>query len=300
MEQKKRAIALGFFDGVHLGHGALLKRVGEIAGESGLVPCAVTFDRHPKELLPGGKRVTLLNTPEEREALMRELYGIREIIVLPFDEHMRDMDWRDFAAGLMKDHGAAHLVAGYDYRFGRGGAGNADRLRALCGELGLGCDIIERVELDGATVSSTHIRELISQGDVEKAARLLGHPHVLSGPVVHGKQLGRTLGVPTCNITPAPGIQVPAYGAYITKVLVDGERHTAVTNIGVRPTVEDGGGPTVESWLPKHSGDLYGRTIRVELYKRLRVEQRFESMDALREDILRCAQEARRYFAQYE
>lgn len=299
MEQEKRAIALGFFDGVHLGHGALLRRVGEIAGRSGLIPCAVTFDRHPKELLPGGGRVTLLNTQEEREALMRELYGIREVIVLPFDAHMRDMDWRDFVTEiLIKEHGAAYLVAGHDYRFGRGGAGNAERLRSLCGELGLGCDIIRQVELDGAAVSSTRIRSLISQGETERAVRLLGHPHVLSGPVVHGRRLGRTLGVPTCNIVPAEGIQMPAYGAYISKVLVDSVRHMAVTNIGVRPTVGDGGGPVAESWLLEHDEDLYGRTVRVELYKRLRGERRFASMEALRADIIRCAEEARRYFAQ--
>ena len=178
MEQTKRVIALGFFDGVHIGHGALLRRVGEIARREGYLPAALTFDHHPKDFIPGAGHIPLLNTPADREELMHRLYGIRQVMVLPFDEHTREMPWRDFVTNLLVErYQAAHLVAGHDYHFGYQGQGDPERLRQLCGELGVGCDIIGRVELDGITVSSTYIRTLIQKGDMERAARFLGHPH---------------------------------------------------------------------------------------------------------------------------
>lgn len=299
MEQKQRVIALGFFDGVHLGHAALLRTVTEIARQTGRVPAAVTFDHHPKDLIPGAQRVPLLNTPAEREALMRRLYGIQEVIVLPFDEHMRDMDWRDFVTELLvKRYGAAHLVAGHDFHFGRRGEGNPERLCALCAQLGLGCDIIGKVELDGVTVSSTYIRELIQSGDMERAARFLGHPHAVSGPVVHGKQLGRTIGIPTSNLIIPEGVLTPAFGVYATQVHTGQGTFLGVTNVGVRPTVEDTDRVTVEPWILDFSGDLYSQTIRVDFYKQLRGERKFPSIDALKAAILENAGQTRTYFAE--
>lgn len=297
MDQRKRAIALGFFDGVHLGHGALLRRVGEVAEQEGCIAAAVTFDRHPKDVIPGEERVPLLNTPADREELMRRLYGMNEVIVLPFDAHMRDMDWRDFVTEiLVKEYGAVHLVAGHDFHFGRKGEGDPQRLKALCGELGLGCDIIGRVELDSVTVSSTYIRTLIRAGDVERAAVFLGHPHCVSGPVVHGKRLGRTIGVPTSNLVAPERILMPAFGVYATKVWIGEQSYLGVTNVGVRPTVRDGGQVTVEPWILDFDGDLYGQTIRVEFFKRLRAEKKFSSIDELKAAILKNADETREYF----
>lgn len=298
MEEKQRVIALGFFDGVHRGHGALLKRVGEVAAQTGYIPAAVTFDHHPKDLIPGARKVPLINTPKDREWLMHRLYGVGEVIILPFDAHMRDMDWRDFVTEvLVKGHHAAHLVAGHDFHFGRRGEGNPERLRAVCGELGIGCDIIGKVELDGITVSSTHIRSLMERGDMEGAEYFLGHPHIISGPVVHGKQLGRTIGIPTANLLIPEGVLTPAYGVYASRVRVGERAYAAVTNVGVRPTVDDGDRVTVEPWIIDFDGDIYGEVIRVELHKMLRGERRFASLDELRAAILQNAAETRAYFS---
>lgn len=297
MEQTKRVIALGFFDGVHLGHGALLRRVGEIARHTGHIPAALTFDHHPKDFIPGAEHVPLINTPADREELMHRLYGIRQVMVLPFDGHTREMPWRDFVTDLLVGrYQAAHLVAGHDYHFGYRGEGDPDRLRALCRELDIGCDIIGRVELDGVTVSSTYIRGLIQAGDMERAARFLGHPHTLSGPVVHGKGLGRTIGIPTSNLIIPQGVLMPAFGVYATRVWIEGKGYLAVTNVGVRPTVEDTDRVTVEPWILDFDGDLYGQNIRVEFYKQLRPERKFASLDQLKAAIVENARQTREYF----
>ena len=297
MDNQRRVIALGFFDGVHLGHGALLRRVAEAAGAENARSCAFTFDHSPAAALTG-KAVPLLTGVEDRRRLMEELYGIRELIVAPFSL-MRDMDWQGFVTDyLQKELGVIHAVAGHDFRFGRGGEGNPQRLAELCAKLGIGCDIIPKVEVDSITVSSTHIRALVAEGKMEEAARFLGHPHVLSGTVVHGNELGRTLGTPTANLPVPAGIVVPAFGVYASRVILpDGEARSAVTNVGVRPTVNRGGlGVTVEPWILDYRGDLYGKTICLELYKRLRPERRFDSVDELRTAILRNAEETRAYF----
>ena len=297
MEHQRRVIALGFFDGVHLGHGALLRRVAENARGSNASPCAFTFDQSPAAALTG-QAVPLLTAVEDRRWLMETLYGIQELTVAPFSL-LRDMDWRDFVTDyLQKELGVVHAVAGHDFRFGRGGEGNPQRLKDLCGELGIGCDIIPRVEVDGVTVSSTHIRTLIAEGEMEEAARFLGHSHILSGTVVHGNELGRTLGTPTANLPVTEGIIAPAFGVYASRVILpDGEARPAVTNVGVRTTVNRGAaGVTVEPWILDYRGDLYGKTIRLELYKRLRPERRFDSVEELRAAILQNAEETRAYF----
>lgn len=312
MNNQRKVIALGFFDGVHLGHGALLRTVAERARELETVPCAFTFDRSPAAALTG-RDIPLLTGVGDRAALMNRLYGIREVVVAPFHE-MRQMDWRDFIDGyLAQDLGAVHVVAGHDFHFGYRGEGSPRRLAEECAALGIGCDIIPRVELDGIAVSSTHIRALVAEGSMEEAARFLGHPHVLSGPVVHGNQIGRTIGVPTANLTIPEGVLAPAFGVYAAKVWVlpdDPGRHghlpgdgpyLAVTNVGVRPTVNPTmAGVTVEPWILDYSGDLYGRTIRVEFHRQLRGERKFASVDELKAAILENAAQTRAYFSPEE
>lgn len=298
MEQQKRVIALGFFDGVHLGHGALLRTVGARAMELDAVPCAFTFDKSPAAALTG-ETIPLLSGVDDRAALMRGLYGIREVIVAPFDL-MRQMDWRDFVERyLKKELGAVHVVAGHDFHFGYKGEGNPRRLAEKCRELGLGCDIIPKVELDGVTVSSTYIRSLIQTGELERARQFLGHPHTLSGEVVHGHELGRVMGTPTANLLVRPGVIAPAFGVYASRVfLPEGGERLAVTNVGIRPTVnEDRNAVTVEPWILDYRGDLYGQEVRVEFYARLRPERKFPSVDALRDAILENARQTREYFS---
>lgn len=304
----KRAIALGFFDGVHLGHAALLRRTVTVAREAGLIPTALTFDRHPASVITGSP-VPLLTTAAGRGELMRRLYGISEVIVAPYDRQMMETPWRDFVTGfLVRDNGAAHVVVGHDFHFGYKGEGEPEGLRALCAQLGVGCDVVPKVELEGVTVSSSYIRELIRSGEMERAVRFLGHPHCIQGKVAHGKRLGSRLGFPTVNLTLAPQLLVPAYGVYAAKawLLSDGdaaserrepECYLAVTNVGVRPTVDKDGGVTVESYLLDFDGDLYGRELRLELYHRLRPERAFESVEALRREIGRNVTQTRAYFA---
>ena len=311
MEQAKRVIALGFFDGVHLGHAALLKTAVKRAAELDAVPAALTFDRHPDEVILSGSRTPLINSAADREGLMRRLYGVEEVLFARFDRALMRMDWRDFVTGyLARERGAVHLVAGHDFRFGYRGEGTPQRLKALCAELGLGCDIVPRVELDGVTVSSTYIRSLIAQGEVEEAARFLGHPHVLSGTVVHGKHLGSSLGTPTANLTVPEGVLPPAFGVYASRIWVlpeypdrrpyppEEKPYLAVTNVGVRPTVSDVRTVSVEPWILDFDGDLYGRTVRIEFYRQLRPERKFASVEELRAAIRRNAEQTREYFQQ--
>ena len=177
-------LALGFFDGVHIGHGGLLRRTRETADRLGVPAAALTFDTHPDTLV-SGHSVPLLNTPEDRAALMREYYGIDEVLTLHFDRETMTQPWERFAEEtLLGRYHAVHLVCGHDFRFGDRGAGNPEKLAAFCAQRGIGFDRIDVIELDGAPVSSTRIRALLEAGDMAEAVRCLGHPHVLTGPVV--------------------------------------------------------------------------------------------------------------------
>ena len=295
---RTRAIALGFFDGVHLGHQALLRRTAEQAGTLGLSPALLTFDRSPREFVTGTP-VPLLTTVQERMRTVQGMFPGMEVLTVPFDRAMMTMPWEEFVGMLAGPYGAGWLVAGHDFRFGHRNAGDAERLRRKAAELGLGCDIIPPVTLEGVTVSSTHIRALLERGEAEAAARFLGRPFAISGLVRHGKRLGSSrLGAPTVNLIPDPGQLVPAFGVYAALVAVDGRTRPAVTNVGVRPTVDTDGGVTVESHLLESTGELYGADCRVEFLKMLRPERRFESLEALGEQIARDAEAARAYFAE--
>ena len=298
MNLERTVIALGFFDGVHRGHGALLQKTVQRAGELGAIPAVFTFDRPPKEVVTG-RPMPLINSPEDRADLARRIYGIQQVILAPFDEAMMTMPWQDFITELLvKRHGAVHLVAGHDYHFGYKNQGDPRLLQEKCRELGIGCDIIPKVEQDGITISSTYIRTLIAQGEMERAVQFLGHPHVLTQKVAHGKKIGSsTLGFPTVNLHIPEGVIVPAFGVYTTKVCFGGESRIAVTNVGVRPTVQDGDRRvTVEGFILDFDGDLYGQTMRMEFYHRLRGERKFPSMEELAEEIRRNARQTREYF----
>ena len=283
---RERVIALGFFDGVHLGHGALLRRAVEEAKKRGCESAVFTFDRPPKEVITGVP-CPLINSPEDRAALVKRLYGIDEMLMVPFDDEMRTTPWDRFVTDILVGrYGAVHLVAGHDHHFGHRNQGSPELLKEKCAELGLGCDIIPAVTLDGVTVSSTHIRKLLEEGDVETARAFLGHPHVLTQTVGHGRQLGRTIGIPTANLVAPPHVLLPKRGVYAAKItLPDGRAFGGVTNVGVRPTVNNGQDVTVEPWILDFDGDLYGQAIRVEFFRRLRDERKFESLDALRSQI---------------
>ena len=292
---RKRVIALGFFDGVHLGHQALLRRAMERSRERGLTPAMVTFDRSPREFVTG-LPVPLLTTAAERRRTAAALFPGMEVMVVPFDRAMMTMPWEDFVNFLQEEYRAGWLVAGHDFRFGHKNSGSAALLKERAQLLGLGCDIIPAVEVDGVTVSSTHIRALLEKGEAAAAARFLGRPFAIAGPVRHGKRIGTSqLGRPTINLVPDSRQLVPAFGVYAARAAVGGRSYPAVTNVGVRPTVDTDGGVTVESHLLTGAPELYGAECRVEFLSMLRPERRFESMDALREQIARDAEAALAY-----
>ena len=290
-------IALGFFDGVHIGHGALLRRTAERAKQLGIEPAVVTFDRPPKEVVTG-QPVALINSPQERQDLIRRLYGIQRVIFAPFDQRMMTMPWEDFITEvLIKQYGAAHLVAGHDYHFGHKNQGDPERLQQKCAELRLGCDIIPKVELHGTIVSSTLIRALIEQGDGAPAAAYLGHPHTRRQQVQHGKRLGRTIGIPTINLAIPDHVLTPKRGVYVSRVCLEsGKSYPGVTNVGVRPTVSQSGIVSVETFLLGFDGDLYGQTVRLEFFKRLREERPFASLEELKGQIQKDVAASCAYF----
>lgn len=298
MAEIRRAIALGFFDGVHIGHGALLRKTTERAHELNITPSVLSFDVHPDKLV-FGKDVPLINSALGREEIIRRCYGIDDVIFIHFNQRMMRMPWQDFADTIIRELGLVWIVVGHDFCFGYRGEGKAEKLKAYCEDKGIGCDIIQPVMLDGRIVSSTYIRTLISDGDMEQAARYLGHPHTLQDTVHSGYHLGTKLGAPTINMSFPEGVIVPRHGVYASRVfLEDGSAHIAAANVGVRPTVSDGQRVNVESHLLEFNGNLYGRQARVEFYKFLRCEKKFDDFEELSRQIHRDADEARDYFRQ--
>ena len=281
--------ALGFFDGVHLGHQALLRRCRELAECHGLPAGAVTFGTHP-ELLTRGDAPGLINTPADRERLLGSV--LDRVITIAFDQRIRTMPWKDFLELLLAEQEAAGFVCGDDFRFGFKGQGNAGALEDFCRQRGIPFARVPEQILDGIRVSSTHIRSLLQEGRVREAGRFLGHPHCLTGRVIPGKQLGRRLGIPTANLAQPEGLVELKHGVYACRCLVEGNAYAAVTNVGVRPTVS-GTGVTLEPWILDYSGDLYGRDITLEFHEFLRPEQKFDSLEELKAAVLKDAEQTK-------
>ena len=299
MEKRKRAMALGFFDGVHIGHAALMNMTKKRAAEIGAIPSVLTFDIHPDNLVLG-KEVPLINSAIGREEIIRREFGIDNVVFIHFNQKVMHMDWQEFIDVLIDELDIAWLIVGHDFCFGYKGLGTAGRLKEYCAGKGIGCDIIEPVSVDGVTVSSTLIRRLIENGEIERANKLLGHPHTLTDTVRSGYHLGTGMGTPTINMKFPEGVLIPKHGVYAAKVyLEDGSSHISVTNIGVRPTVSDAGKVSVESFILDFEGNLYDRQARVEFYSFLREEKRFSDIARLSEQIKRDANAARSYFEHY-
>lgn len=290
METNKYIYALGFFDGVHLGHQALLKACRELAAKTGYPAGVITFEGHPQALIAGNQPL-LLNTNEDRMRLLQS-FGAEKVVFLPFDRQLMTTHWSEFLAQITDSAG---FVCGSDFRFGAGGNGTAKKLAAYCDSRGLACAIVPQQMIGDIRVSSTHIRRLLELGEMEEAVRFLGHPHIFTGQVVPGRGLGHTIGVPTANLAIPEGLVLPKNGVYACKALIDGKEYLAVTNIGSRPTV-DGHHITVEPWILDFEGDLYGKGIYVAFYKYLRPEQKFENLADLKAEIEKNAAQTRDFF----
>lgn len=278
---KPAVAAIGTFDGVHPGHFAVINKLKEIAAAEDLEPLAISFDCHPLSIIaPERAPLAITSTNRKCELLLKA--GIRPVI-LHFDEEMRRTTARDWMKRLRDEFGVRTLVVGYDNTFGSDGVTLSLADYRRYGEE-IGMTVAEADFVPG--VSSSAIRKALATGNVEEAASLLGRKYTLQGTVVTGNHLGRTIGFPTANITPEPGLTVPANGVYSAMAtLPDGRRLKAVVNIGTRPTVRRGNTKTIEAHIIDWEGDLYGRTISLSFYNRLRDEERFNSIEALRRQI---------------
>ena len=294
MKREKRIFALGFFDGVHLGHQALLSRCVELAGELEAEPSAITFDRHPQALFREDVPA-LINTTEDRQRLLKS-FGMETVRVYPVVREVMSMPWQLFVTELIA-LGAVGFVCGNDFRFGAGGQGNAENLLAFCRRQNIPCIIVPEQTAQGIRISSTHIRTLLENGEMDAAMAFLGHPHMFTGTVVPGRHLGRTIGVPTANLRLPPEVLVPKFGVYACLAVVDGKKYPAVTNIGTRPTV-GGHHVTVEPWILDFSGNLYDRELTLQFYQFLRPEKKFDSLEELKQEISKNAAQTRAIFAE--
>lgn len=288
----KKIFALGFFDGVHLGHQALLAECVRLAELHTCETAAITFEAHPQALFTDNPP-KLINTAQDRNRLLLQ-YGIVHVHTFPVTREMMATDWQDFLEQLIAC-GAAGFVCGSDFRFGFRGEGNGRKLADFCKERQFPCSIIPEQILDGIRISSTHIRTLLENGQMEQALRFLGHPHILTGTVVPGRHLGRTMGIPTANLQLPEGVVSLRKGVYACKARVEGQTYLAVTNVGNRPTV-GGSHVTVEPWLLDFDGDLYGKELTLEFHKFLRPEEKFPSLEALKAEIQKNAQQTRKFF----
>ena len=276
-EPRPRKVAIGTFDGVHLGHREVIKGNDSV----------LTFDPHPLSVIAPQALPKLLDSPAIKRDLIAGL-GVDELVTIPFDRDFASKSADEFVQEVLVDKlGATHVSVGENFRFGKGAKGDPDLLRA---QTEFETRVVPLVEVEDETVSSTHIRGLIAAGDVERASRFLGAPFMLEGEVVGGDRRGRDLGFPTANIVPADHLAHPGHGVYAAWA----HGHMAAVNVGVRPTFETGRGLLVEAYLIDFDADLYGETLRIAFARRLRGERRFESAEALVEQMERDVQDARR------
>lgn len=280
---RETAVAIGKFDGLHVGHRKLL---GRIIGQKqrGLIPCVFTFDPSPAVLfgLSDGKE---LMTREEKRRAFEEL-GVEILVEFPLTEVSAAMEPETFVEDiLVKRLRTGYVAAGEDVSFGRRGAGNAALLRRLGGEYGYEVQTIEKLRMYGREVSSTYVRSRIEKGCMEEAAALLGTPYTVSGRVCHGARLGRTLGMPTVNLQPPSDKLLPPFGVYYSRVLYEGRTYGGISNIGCKPTVTDAGQIGVETYLYDFDREIYGEEILVQLLAFRRPEQRFASLEALKNQV---------------
>lgn len=290
---KNAWLTIGVFDGIHRGHQAILHQLVEGAHSSGAPAVLLTFDPHPAVVL-AGRMIKLLTTPAERADLAGGL-GVDVIITHPFDREVSNLTAYDFMTRLKNHLGIDHLLVGYDFALGKDREGNIQRLTELGGELGYSVQVIGAISDESGVISSTEIRKLISLGNVEAAASLLGRSYSLSGPVVHGDGRGRHINIPTANIQYPGSKLLPANGIYACRIWVGQESHAAATNIGYNPTfTPDKRIANVEAHLLDFDRDLYGEHVTLEFVSRLRDEMRFDSVDALLRQIQGDIEQTRR------
>jgi len=288
-------LTLGVFDGLHLGHQLIMKTVVERARATGAVPTVITFEPHPRALLHPESAPPLLQTFDQKiEAL--GVLGIEQTIVIHFDMSFAQIRAEDFLREVIVDRlHAKEVYLGCGFAFGHGREGNIDLLRTVSKSLGFFADEVPELRLRERRVSSSRIRELLQEGKVNLARRMLGRPYGVEGRVVRGAERGATLGFPTANLHPQNRV-IPRNGVYVTATLIDGQWRRSVTNIGTRPTFGSDNESSVETFVMDWSGDLYGDVVRVRFLRRLRQEKKFSSIDELKSQIDRDVARTHNYF----
>ena len=295
MDGRPCVATIGFFDGVHRGHRFLIDCVKRLARERGLEAVIITFPVHPRMVMQPGFQMPLLSTPEEKRRLLGE-QGVDRVVELPFTLELSRLTAREFMVeALQRRLCVDTLVIGYDHRFGHNRSEGFEDYRRYGAEIGMRVVRAEVCVVDGVTVSSSAIRRFLCGGEVAIAARCLGYEYYLEGTVVDGFKVGRRLGVPTANLrVEEPGKLVPADGVYAVRVAVGGRTYAGMLNIGVRPTVDNGGDRSVEVHILRFGGDIYGEHMRVDFVQRIRNEQKFAGTDELVAQLRRDAAEVER------
>jgi riboflavin kinase/FMN adenylyltransferase len=292
------AVTIGSFDGLHVGHRKIIGSMIGHARELGLRSVVVTFEPHPRIVLDGSDRcaVRLLSTFEEKVSQFRTML-IDLLFVVRFDRKFASKSSEAFIREVLVQRlGARHVTVGYDHGFGSKRSGSEETLLTLGAECGFSVDVVGEVIVAGSPVSSTRIRRLLDAAEIRQANECLGAPFAISGTVVEGDRLGRSIGFPTANLSLPDGCKMlPAHGVYATRVEIDGQEYPAMMNIGRRPTVADNGEVRVEAHIIDFSGNLYGRFLIVRLLGFIRAEQRFASIDELRAQLELDKKEARLY-----
>ncbi len=289
-------LTLGVFDGLHLGHQAIMETVVARSHASRASATAITFDPHPRAVLHPETAPPLLQTLDQRLANLNVL-GIEQTIVIRFTKEFASQDAEEFLRNIVHDRlQAKEIYLGHGFAFGKGRSGNIDLLRKLSGELGFVADEVPEVRLRGSRISSSRIRDLLKEGRVNLVRRMLGRPYGIEGVIIRGDRRGHTIGFPTANLKPENRV-VPKYGVYATATLIDGVWRRGVTNVGVRPTFESDTGASIETHVFDFEGNLYGSVLRVRFLHRIRSERKFSGIDELRTQIARDVETAARYFA---
>ena len=280
MTESNRVLALGFFDGVHMGHKALLDIVNNRASQYSLIPSVLNFDIHPDNLLHSCSTPLLYSDEKRRDILLHE-FRISDIILLHFDVGMMKTEWDRFLDYLIEKYHVRWLVAGYDFRFGYRGEGSAEKLKEYCLEKEIGCDIVPAVILDGEAVRSSRIRTCIHDGNIDLANRLLGRPYSMEGIVRKGQHIGTRIGFPTVNLLIPERQIIPRFGVYATNTILNGKALPSITNIGIRPTFSSSEQVTVETYILNYHQALYDSEIEIVFYGFIRDEIRFSNASEL-------------------
>lgn len=297
MDSHERVIALGYFDGVHLGHQKVIKTAVKIAEEKGLEAAVMTFYPHPSVILrPDSKRETEL-TPNVIKAELMEKLGVHTLYFVKFDLTLSRLSPQNFVDQYLIQLHAKHVVAGYDFTFGRKAMGNMQNIGDYSRSM-FSYTMVPKVELFGAKISTSHIRSLIEQGAVEEAEELLGRSYQTTGVVIHGDKRGRTLGFPTANVDKDEAFLLPANGVYAVQLIVDGESLDGVCSVGLRPTFykKDEAIQTVEVYVLDFKGDLYDKKVCINWYKYLRPELKFNSAEELIGQMEKDKEDTRNFF----